>query len=57
MADPTPTDPKTPAAEPADETQDIKPAQHHHKDKGKVVSTAFGEKMSGGIADISDGDD
>jgi hypothetical protein len=26
-------------------------------DKGKVVTTAFGEPMSGGVADISDGDD
>ena len=49
MAD-TPDDPKTDE----DETPQAKP---HHKDKGKVVSTAFGEKMSGGIADIADGDD
>ena len=35
----------------------IKQAQPHHKDKGTVVRTAFGEPMSGGIADIADGDD
>jgi hypothetical protein len=32
-------------------------AKHHHKDKGTVVKTAFGETMSGGVADIADGDD
>ena len=53
MADPTPTDPKTPEAE-NDDTERARPNQ---KDKGKVVRTAFGEKMSGGIADIADGDD
>ena len=36
------------------EPQQAKPNQ---VDKGKVVTTAFGEPMSGGIADISDGDD
>lgn len=44
---------------PDTETEKDEPqrAQHHHKDKGKVVTTAFGEPMSGGIADIADGDD
>lgn len=37
-----------------DNTQQAKP---NRLDKGKVVYTAFGEKMSGGIADVSDGDD
>ena len=55
MADQTPTDPK-PADPPAD-PQDIPQAHPHHKDKGTVVKTAFGEKISGGIADIADGDD
>ena len=32
-------------------------AKPKQKDKGTVVHTAFGEKMSGGVADISDGDD
>ena len=32
-------------------------AHPHHKDKGTIVETAFGEKMSGGVADIADGDD
>jgi len=36
---------------------DPKQAHPHHKDKGTVVRTAFGEPMSGGIADIADGDD
>ena len=36
---------------------EIPVAQHHHKDKGGVVKTAFGEVMSGGVADIADGDD
>jgi hypothetical protein len=54
MADPTPTDPATPEAENDDDIGQAKPNQ---KDKGKVVRTAFGEKMSGGIADIADGDD
>lgn len=47
----TPEDPKT------TEDEDAPTAQHHHKDKGTVVKTAFGEKMSGGVADIADGDD
>lgn len=46
---------KTPDTE--SNTDAPKPAQVHHKDKGKVVTTAFGEPMSGGIADIADGDD
>jgi hypothetical protein len=32
-------------------------AHPHHKDKGRVVTTAFGEPVSGAIADIADGDD
>ena len=48
-------EPKTPETE--TEKQDPERAQVHHKDKGKVVTTAFGEPMSGGIADIADGDD
>jgi hypothetical protein len=47
MAD-APEDPKT------DNTQQ---ARTNQLDKGKVVHTAFGEKMSGGVADVSDGDD
>lgn len=46
--------PKEPTTSEDDETPT---AQPHHKDKGTVVKTAFGEKMSGGIADIADGDD
>jgi hypothetical protein len=49
MAD-APEDPKT-------TEEEAHKAQPHHKDKGTVVQTAFGEKMSGGIADIADGDD
>lgn len=52
MADPTPTDPKDPA-DPAE----LPIAQPHHKDKGTIVRTALDEPMSGGIADIADGDD
>ena len=55
MADPTPTDPKTP--EPAVEPTEPGQARPGHKDKGTVVRTAFGEPMSGGVADIADGDD
>jgi hypothetical protein len=55
MADATPTDPKH--TDPAAEPQEVEQAHPHHKDKGKVVRTAFGEPMSGGIADITDGDD
>jgi hypothetical protein len=47
----TPDNPKT------TEDDETPTAQPHHKDKGTVVKTAFGEKMSGGIADIADGDD
>jgi hypothetical protein len=50
MADPTPEE-TTP------EPEEIQPAHPHHKDKGKVVRSAFGEPMSGGVADIADGDD
>ena len=32
-------------------------AHPHHKDKGTIVKTAFGETLPGGIADIADGDD
>jgi hypothetical protein len=55
MADPTPVDPN--ATEPAAEREETNVAKPHQKDKGKVVTGAFGEKMSGGIADIADGDD
>jgi len=53
MADPTPTDPNTPVAEP----EELPVAHPHRKDKGTIVHTALGEPMSGGIADIADGDD
>ena len=53
MADPTPTETAVPAAE----ADDVLIARPRHKDKGTVVTTAFGEKMSGGLADIADGDD
>ena len=53
MADEKPADPKS-TETPADE---IQTAKVHHKDKGTVVKTAFGETLSGGIADIADGDD
>ena len=46
--------PKEPATEPE---QEVQQAKVNHKDKGTVVRTAFGEPMSGGIADIADGDD
>ena len=54
MADATPTEPTDPAPAAEEETHVARP---HHKDKGTVVTTAFGEKMSGGLADIADGDD
>ena len=54
MADPTPTDAE--GAEPSTEREDEIRARPGHKDKGTVVTTAFGEKMSGGLADIADGD-
>lgn len=44
-------------ADPVAQPEELQAARPHHKDKGKVVTTAFGEKMSGGIADISDGDE
>jgi hypothetical protein len=47
---------KTPETD-TEKKEELERAQHHHKDKGKVVTTAFGEPMSGGIADIADGDD
>jgi hypothetical protein len=43
--------------EPASNPEEIQQAHPHHKDKGHVVKTAFGEQMSGAIADIADGDD
>lgn len=43
--------------DPAVEPEEIQQAHPHQKDKGHVVKTAFGEPMSGGIADIADGDD
>ena len=48
---------KTPAQEPASKPEEAQTAHPHHKDKGHVVKTAFGEQMSGAIADIADGDD
>ncbi len=45
-------DDETPKPQP-----DLKQAHPHQKDKGTVVHTAFGEPMSGGVADIADGDD
>jgi hypothetical protein len=55
MAD-TPEDPKvaTPSADTDENEGHARPRQ---KDKGTVVRTAFGERMSGGVADIADGDD
>jgi hypothetical protein len=53
MADPTPDEPKAAETAVEEETHVARPGQ---KDKGKVVTTAFGEKMSGGLADIADGD-
>ena len=52
MADPNDTKP-----EDDQEKQGEQAAQPHHKDKGTIVKTAFGERMSGGVADIADGDD
>ena len=49
---PAETNPSDAAAE-----KEIPTASPHHKDKGQVVKTAFGETMSGGVADIADGDD
>ena len=42
---------------PKPQNGDLKTAHPHQKDKGTVVRTAFGEPMSGGVADIADGDD
>jgi len=41
----------------ADETNDGPRAKPNQKDKGSVVHTAFGEKMTGHLSDIADGDD
>jgi hypothetical protein len=41
----------------ADETNDGPRARPNQKDKGTVVNTAFGEKMTGHLSDIADGDD
>ena len=41
----------------ADETNDGPRARPNQKDKGTVVQTAFGEKMTGHLSDIADGDD
>jgi hypothetical protein len=42
---------------PATDEKELPTATPKHKDKGTVVRTAFGEPMSGGVADIADGDD
>jgi hypothetical protein len=55
MADPTPTDPKPDEAK--TDTEELGQARPHHKDKGTVVRTAFGQPMSGALSDIADGDD
>ena len=42
----------------ADAPEDPKnKAKPNQKDKGTVVHTAFGQKMSGHLSDIADGDD
>ena len=38
-------------------SSELPQAHPHHKDKGTIVKTAFDEPMSGGVADIADGDD
>ena len=48
-------EPKDPP--PVTEDDEHKTAKPGQKDKGTVVRTAFGEPMSGGVADIADGDD
>ena len=53
MADPEDTKPEDAQGAPEDHHH----APPHHNDKGTIVETAFGEKMSGGVADIADGDD
>jgi hypothetical protein len=42
---------------PTPDPEEVQQAHPHHKDKGHVVRTAFGEQVSGAIADIADGDD
>ncbi len=54
MTNPTPTEAEASEA-PAEQEVEHK-ARPGHKDKGTIVTTAFGEKMSGGLADIADGD-
>ena len=54
MADEKPADPNSTDTS-AD--KEIQTAKVGTKDKGHVVKTAFGETLSGGIADIADGDD
>ena len=39
------------------ENKELNQARPHHKDKGTIVHTAFNEPLSGGVADIADGDD
>lgn len=41
----------------ADETNDGPRAKPRQTDKGKTVTTAFGQPMSGHLSDIADGDD
>ena len=53
MADEKPAD----SASTEDKNAEIPTAKVHHVDKGHVVKTALGEPMSGGVADIADGDD
>ena len=50
-------DPKDTKPEGVEDNKEEQTAQPHHKDKGTIVKTAFGERLSGGIADIADGDD
>jgi hypothetical protein len=47
---------ETAGVDQASEHENLSRAHPHHKDKGTVVHTAFDEPMSGGIADIADGD-
>jgi hypothetical protein len=42
---------------PIPQPEELPQAHPHHKYKGKVVRTAFGEPMPGAIADITDGED
>ncbi|MDB5423957.1 MAG: hypothetical protein JWQ29_1373 [Phenylobacterium sp.] len=55
MPDQTPQEPAPELEQP--ERAHPHHAHPHHKDKGRVVTTAFGEPVSGAIADITDGDD